>query len=212
MSSTWSTHCVNPDISEPECQSLTLSPSCSKCVTAQTVHTPHPSGEESSSSTVTKARISELETHKNSAELRQNTSAYVAIQKALAPILGQNQNTCHSETPLAKKAQQRLLHRQQQISKRRPNADRFAWEVCRQLHYLLALLVKKFVIFLLVLHATPDSIELVDWGTRHSVGIHCWVEKPCYRRKTSLVVGGTRTQVLADSMAIAASALNHCTT
>ena len=30
--------------------------------------------------------------------------------------------------------------------------------------------------------------------------------------KTPLDVGGIRTQVLADSMAIAASALNHCTT
>ena len=29
-----------------------------------------------------------------------------------------------------------------------------------------------------------------------------WVEKPYYRKKTPLVVGGTRTQVLADSMAI----------
>ena len=41
-----------------------------------------------------------------------------------------------------------------------------------------------------------------DWG----------VEKPYYRRKTSLVVGGTRTRVLADSMTIAATALDHCTT
>ena len=41
-----------------------------------------------------------------------------------------------------------------------------------------------------------------DWG----------VEKPFYRRKTPLVVGGTRTQVLADSKIIAASALDHCTT
>ena len=38
------------------------------------------------------------------------------------------------------------------------------------------------------------------------------MEKPCYRRKTPLVVVGTRTQVLADSIAIAASALNHCAT
>ena len=32
------------------------------------------------------------------------------------------------------------------------------------------------------------------------------VEKPYYSRKTPLGVGGTRTQVLADSMAIAGSA------
>ena len=30
--------------------------------------------------------------------------------------------------------------------------------------------------------------------------------------KTPLVVGGTQTQVVADSMTIAASTLNHCTT
>ena len=33
-----------------------------------------------------------------------------------------------------------------------------------------------------------------------------------YRRKTLLVVGWTRTQVLAGSMVIAANVLNHCTT
>ena len=38
------------------------------------------------------------------------------------------------------------------------------------------------------------------------------VQKLCYKRKTPLVLGGTRTQVIADSMAIAASALNHCAT
>ena len=32
------------------------------------------------------------------------------------------------------------------------------------------------------------------------------MEKPCYRRRTPLVAGGTQTQVIADSMAIAASA------
>ena len=45
-----------------------------------------------------------------------------------------------------------------------------------------------------------------------SLGFDCWVEKPCYRRKTPLAVGGTWTQVLADRMAIAARALNQCTT
>ena len=40
-----------------------------------------------------------------------------------------------------------------------------------------------------------------------ALGFDCWVEKPCYRRKTSLVIGGTRTRVLADSIAIAANAL-----
>ena len=35
---------------------------------------------------------------------------------------------------------------------------------------------------------------------------------PYYRRKTPLVIDGTRTQVLAESMAIAADALNHWAT
>ena len=45
-------------------------------------------------------------------------------------------------------------------------------------------------------------------------GFDCGVEKPYYKRKTPLAVGGTRTQaqVLANNMAIAASALDHCAT
>ena len=43
-----------------------------------------------------------------------------------------------------------------------------------------------------------------------SLGFNCWVEKPCFRRKTPLVVGGTWTHFLADSMTIAVRALNHC--
>ena len=39
-----------------------------------------------------------------------------------------------------------------------------------------------------------------------------WVEKPYYRRKTPLVIGGTRIQVLANSMANAACVLSHCDT
>ena len=38
------------------------------------------------------------------------------------------------------------------------------------------------------------------------------VKTPYYRRKTPLVIGGTRTQVLADSMVSGASALDHCAT
>ena len=34
-----------------------------------------------------------------------------------------------------------------------------------------------------------------------------WLEKPCYGWKNSLVVGGTRTRVLADSVTVAASTL-----
>ena len=43
-----------------------------------------------------------------------------------------------------------------------------------------------------------------------ALGFDCWVENPYYRRKTPLVVGETWTRVLADIIAIAASALNHC--
>ena len=44
-----------------------------------------------------------------------------------------------------------------------------------------------------------------------ALGFDCWMGKPCYRWKTPLVLGETRTRVLADSITIAASALNHCT-
>ena len=52
------------------------------------------------------------------------------------------------------------------------------------------------------LQVPPDSFELVYWGT--------WVLIVEWRnlatgKKTSLVVGGTRTQVLAGRMAIATS-------
>ena len=36
-----------------------------------------------------------------------------------------------------------------------------------------------------------------------------WMEKPCCRRNTPLVIGGTQTQVPVNSIAIAASVLNH---
>ena len=38
-----------------------------------------------------------------------------------------------------------------------------------------------------------------------ALGFNYWVENPCDKNKFLLVVGGTWTQVLADSMAIAAS-------
>ena len=44
------------------------------------------------------------------------------------------------------------------------------------------------------------------------LGFGCWVEKPCYRQKCLLFINVTCTQVLADSMVIAASALNHYST
>ena len=52
--------------------------------------------------------------------------------------------------------------------------------------------------------------QLLSWiieahDTDVSIGVLWWVEKPCYRRITLLVVDGTRTQVIADNFAIAAS-------
>ena len=44
------------------------------------------------------------------------------------------------------------------------------------------------------------------------LGFDWWGEKPCYRRISPLAVVEIWTQVLADSMAIAASALNHYVT
>ena len=41
------------------------------------------------------------------------------------------------------------------------------------------------------------------------LGFDCWVEKPYYRRKTPLVIGGSRTRVIMDSIAIAASVLTY---
>ena len=49
----------------------------------------------------------------------------------------------------------------------------------------------------------PDSFELVYWGYQ------CWGSIAEWR---NLVTDGTQTQVLADSTAIAASVLNHCST
>ena len=60
------------------------------------------------------------------------------------------------------------------------------------------------------LHATRDSLGLAPQML--ALGSDCYVEKPFYRWKTPLVVGGTPTQVLADSIAIAASALHHYAT
>ena len=49
-------------------------------------------------------------------------------------------------------------------------------------------------------------------GTDVSVGIRLLSGETLFQEKNPLVVGETRTQVLADSIAIAASALNHCAT
>ena len=57
------------------------------------------------------------------------------------------------------------------------------------------------LLFLSALHVHMEQMLVLgfDWG----------VEKPYYRQKAPLVVGGTRTYVFADSMTIA---LNHCET
>ena len=44
------------------------------------------------------------------------------------------------------------------------------------------------------------------------LGFDCWVKKPCYCQNALSVIGGSWTQVLADSMAIAGREQNHCTT
>ena len=50
-----------------------------------------------------------------------------------------------------------------------------------------------------------------SWGTWHR-----WFQlasgETYYRRKAPLVIGGARTQLISDSVAIAATALNCCTT
>ena len=43
-----------------------------------------------------------------------------------------------------------------------------------------------------------------------ALGFDLCVEKLYYKRKAPLVKGETQTQVHSDSMAVAASALNHC--
>ena len=72
-----------------------------------------------------------------------------------------------------------------------------------------------FVFFFFVVGfftCAPDSFERVYWGTWDrsilASGFDCWVEKPCYRWETPLVIDGTWTHVLADSKAIAGKALN----
>ena len=60
--------------------------------------------------------------------------------------------------------------------------------------------------------AAGNSFIVSNMAQMLVLGYSCCVEKPYYKRKTPLVVGGTRTQVLEDSIAIAASALNHWAT
>ena len=55
--------------------------------------------------------------------------------------------------------------------------------------------------FLILYHIAQMSMLGFDWGV-----------EPFYRRKTPLVIGGTPTRVLAVSMAITSSALDHCAT
>ena len=72
--------------------------------------------------------------------------------------------------------------------------------------------ITSFFLFSWVLYTCPWQLWaslLGHMAQMLALGFDCWVEKPCYRQKTSLVLGGTWTQVLADSMVIAVSALNH---
>ena len=62
------------------------------------------------------------------------------------------------------------------------------------------------------LHVSLIASLLGHMSQMLALGFHCLGEKPYYRRKSPLVVGETRTQVLVDNMAIASTAPNHCTT
>ena len=73
---------------------------------------------------------------------------------------------------------------------------------CRTLYFIIG-----SGFFLLVLHATPDSLGLDNWGTDVGVGILLLSGETLLQ-----VVGGTQTQVHAGSIAIAANAVNHSAT
>ena len=76
----------------------------------------------------------------------------------------------------------------------------------------LRLMIVK-VFFCLEFHMCPlIAFKLDSWTQMLALRFDCCGRKPCYRQKTPLVLGGTRTQDLADSIAIAARALNHCIT
>ena len=77
--------------------------------------------------------------------------------------------------------------------------------------YQRCVLVDVFFLFG-ALHVLPTDFKVGHIAQMLALGFDWIVEKPYYRIKTPLVVGETRTQVLADSMTIAANALNHCTT
>ena len=68
-----------------------------------------------------------------------------------------------------------------------------------------------FWFFLYGFHSCSFSVLMCPWEFL-AMGFDWWGEKSYHRRKTAPVIGGTRTQVLADSMTIAASVLNHCAT
>ena len=84
---------------------------------------------------------------------------------------------------------------------------------CSILHQHQHLLVNvKFVLHKVCLCKFESSLAFFSWCflnrlLRHMaqmlvLGFDCWMEKPYYRWKTPLVVGGTWTHVLADSIAI----------
>ena len=68
------------------------------------------------------------------------------------------------------------------------------------------------LIIFLVFYICYRASYLGHIAQRLVLGFDRWVAKPYYRIKTPLVTGGTYTQVLASSMTIAASELNHCST
>ena len=90
-------------------------------------------------------------------------------------------------------------------------------QVLKKLIFEKKLMVKYLTAFLFILigvldldsfqarllrNMAPMLASCLDWQ----------VEKSYFRKRSPLVVGGTRTQFLADSMALAARVLDHYTT
>ena len=82
-------------------------------------------------------------------------------------------------------------------------------------HKIFVGVLPVFLVLVLLVSMIASNYFIEASDTYFSVGIQsvcACVGKPCYWRRAALVIGGTLTQVFADSRAIAASTLNHCTT
>ena len=94
---------------------------------------------------------------------------------------------------------------------RKPDKLLFSLLICL---YTVLSLLKEYFVCLLVLHAPLIALSQIigAHGTDVSIEIRLLSGKTLLQAKTPLVVGRTINQVLADSMAIAASALDYCAT